>query len=47
MNMAAYVKTFRGRDRSDEAEAEEDSDEDLVLDPEEQGQRDTPQMMDL
>ena len=47
MNMAAYVKTFRGRDRSDEAEAEEDSDEDSIMDPEEQGRRDNSHMMDL
>ena len=47
MNMTAYVKTFRGRDRLNEAEAEEESDEDSMSDPEEQGQRDPPHMMDL
>ena len=45
--MSAYVKSFRGRDRCDEAEAEEDSDEDSMSDPEEQGQSDTPHMMEL
>ena len=37
VSMSAYVKSFRGRDRSEEAEAEEDSDEDSISDPEEQG----------
>ena len=47
MSMSAYVKSFRGRDRCDEAEAEEDSDEDSMSDLEEQGQSDTPHMMEL
>ena len=47
MNMAAYVKTFRGRDRTDEDEAEEESDDDSAMDPGEQGQGDIPHMMDL
>ena len=30
MNMSAYMKTFRGRARNEEAEVEEESDEDLL-----------------
>ena len=48
MNMAAYVKSFRGRDRNEEAEMEEESDNDP---PEEQGggadQDAPPHMMEL
>ena len=40
MSMSAYVKSFRGRDQSEEAEAEEDSDEDSLSDQEEQEQGD-------
>ena len=47
MSMAAYVKTFRGRDRTGEDEAEEDSDDDSAAGPGEQGQGDIPHMMDL
>ena len=47
MNMAAYVKTFRGRDRTGEDEAEEDSDDDSAAGPGEQEQGDIPHMMDL
>ena len=48
MNMAAYVKSFRGRDRNEEAEIEEESDDDP---PEEPGggadQDEPPHMMEL
>ena len=48
MNMAAYVKSFRGRDQNEEAEIEEESDDDP---PEEPGggadQDEPPHMMEL
>ena len=47
VSISAYVKSFRGRDRCEEAEAEENSEEDSISDPEEQGQSDTPHMMEL
>ena len=37
MSMTTYVKTYRGWDRCDEAEAVEDSDEDSTSDPDEHG----------
>ena len=48
MDMAGYVKPFRGRDRNEEAEVEEESDNDPPEEPgEEVDHDDPPHMMEL
>ena len=47
MSMSASVKSFRGRDRNEEVEAEEDSAEDSLWDQDELGHGGPPHMMEL
>ena len=48
MNVSAYVKSFRGRDRDEGAENEEDVDDDPMEDHDEwAGQDGPPKMMEL